>query len=186
MVKSSEVLKDISKWSYDGSIEGREGHLNLVFWDEGENKNKVIEPEEKWENCKEIIKAFFKEIKQNPQDWKLKEAPNSDPYFDCYLIEHKLGRKHYTPKHRIWGFGDLREEWDEVLDVLKSKKNIPQDNPNNNPIPPTTPLFHQKQQQSFWQSKIFWFSVVAVVVIAIVVSIFLCNKNKRKMIKTHS
>ncbi|CFW92840.1 protein of unknown function [endosymbiont DhMRE of Dentiscutata heterogama] len=175
MVKSSEVLKDLSKWSYNGSIKGKEGHFNLVFWGEGENNNKVIEPEEKWEKYEEIAKGFFKEIKQNPQDWQLKEAPNSDPYFDCYLIEHKSGRKHYTPKHGIWGFGDLREEWDEVLSVLKGeKKDKPQDNPPQD-NPPTNPSLPQKQP--FYQSKTFWFLVVGIVV---VISTFLYTKLSRK------
>ncbi|MCE8158901.1 MAG: hypothetical protein I3270_00205 [Candidatus Moeniiplasma glomeromycotorum] len=173
MVKSSEILKNISQWSYDGSTECGGGEW--ICWG-GEDKGKKAKLEDGgWE---EIMRVFFKEIKQNPQDWKLGKHSNSDPYFECITVEHKSGRKHYTPEHHgIWGFNlsEVSKEWNEVKNILsKEGKN----DESNSPKEP-----NQETQKPWREKKETWLVIFGGMFFLGLIIYFLMYRRKRKNLK---
>lgn len=135
-----KMLSDLSSWILgpEGFFHRVNGRLKVI--DEGTDHNPIPNQKIHFHNRNyrnEIVNAFINEIKQNPQDWKIRRVRKEEVvlngsifnYGSHQAVEHKSGRKHFKPDfNQIVSFSP--EEWAEIENALNGKK---QNNDGHNP-----------------------------------------------------
>jgi len=119
---------------------------------------------------KEIINRFINEIKQNPQDWKIRRTkPEETIYGTHQVVEHKSGRKHYKPDFsQIASFSD--EEWAEIESALNNQKPAKKENNLTTNQPSSLPNNH----------KNIYYRVGLISLVLLVVSMIIVWLKKKK------
>jgi len=132
----TRILSDLSSWALDPQgffyrVDGRLKNINEKAGTAGKHTSySTIHFYNYNENYRdEIVNAFIEEIKQNPQDWKIRRVEPGEKvminghdfdYGTHSAVEHKSGRKHYKPDfNQIGSFSST--EWAEIENALNQK-----------------------------------------------------------------